>query len=130
MVEQFDTENFATLSNSDSMPDAENIDAASHIPPVHTKTWFHTGIYHGHHHVSDYFGGLVDGHDKGEYYREPEWRNDDIEAKKHLLDDTILPTGLTVDEEFDACRALKGVMLRQEVYCKDGTKGRTSVYRY
>ncbi len=88
MVEQFDTEEFATLSNSGSMPDAENIDEESHVPPVHTKTWFHTGIYHGRHHVSDYF--------VSEYYMEPDWVNDPEEAKKHLLDDTILPTGLTV----------------------------------
>ncbi len=122
MVEQFDTEGFATLSNSGSMPDAENIAAESHVPPVHTKTWFHTGVYHGRHHVSDYFSGLVDRNDRGEYYREPSWRVDDIEARKYLLDDTILPTGLTVDEEFEACRALNGSMLRQEIYSSDGTE--------
>ena len=38
-----------------------------------------------------------------------------------LLDDTVLPTGLTVEEEREACRALKGAMLRQEVYALDGT---------
>ena len=131
MVEQFDTEAFATLSNRDSIPKAENVDAESHVPPVYTKTWFHTGIYHGRHHVSDYFGGLVDGDDRGEYYREPAWRNDDIEARKHLLDDTILPTGLTVDEEFEACRALRGSMLRQEVLFQEMVqKKRTSVYCY
>ena len=62
MVEQYDTEEFATLSNSDNLPipDAENIEAASHVPPVYTKTWFHTGIYLGREHVSDFFGGLID----------------------------------------------------------------------
>ena len=34
----------------------------------------------------------------------------------------MLPTGLTVDEEREACRALKGAMLRQEVYALDGTE--------
>ena len=38
-----------------------------------------------------------------------------------LLDDTVLPAGLTVEEEREACRALKGSMLRQEVYALDGT---------
>ena len=33
----------------------------------------------------------------------------------------MLPDGLTVDEEREACRALKGAMLRQEVYALDGT---------
>ena len=39
----------------------------------------------------------------------------------HCLDDTVLPAGLTVDEEREACRALKGSMLRQEVYALDGS---------
>jgi hypothetical protein len=43
------------------------------------------------------------------------------EARALLLDDTIVPTGLTVEEEREACRALKGSMLRQEVYAADGT---------
>ena len=38
---------------------ADNIAAASHVPPVHTKTWFHTGVYLGRDHVSDYFAGLL-----------------------------------------------------------------------
>ena len=37
-----------------------------------------------------------------------------------LLDDTILPPGLTPEEAREACRALKGTMLRQEVYALDG----------
>ena len=53
--------------------------------------------------------------------REPAWRSNDAEARKRLLDDTILPEGLTVDEEREASRALKGSMLRQEVYAQDGT---------
>ena len=45
MVEQWDTEEFAALSASDAFPTGDNIDATSHVPPVLTKTWFHTGIY-------------------------------------------------------------------------------------
>ena len=41
------------------------------MPPVHTKTWFHTGVYLGRDHVSDFFAGLLDASDTGEYYREP-----------------------------------------------------------
>ena len=33
----------------------------------------------------------------------------------------MLPDGLTDEEEREACRALKGAMLRQEVYALDGT---------
>lgn len=120
MVEQWDTEEFATLSNSDAFPVGDNIEAASHVPPVHTKTWFHTGVYLGRAHVSDFFAGLLDARDQGEYYREPGLT--DPEVRELLLDDTLLPDGLTVEEEREACRALKGSMLRQEVYALDGTE--------
>ena len=117
MVEQFDTEEFAALSQSGSFPTGDNIDAASHVPPVHTKTWFHTGVYLGRDRVSNFFAGLLNATDLDEYYREPGLPN----PQSLLLDDTLLPTGLTVEEEREACRALKGAMLRQEVYAEDGT---------
>ncbi|NYT10461.1 MAG: hypothetical protein GKC09_11120, partial [Methanosarcinales archaeon] len=121
MVEQWDTENFAALSSSNAFPTGDNVDAASHVPPVYTKTWFHTGVYVDRNHISNFFAGLMDENDQGEYYREPAWRSNDAEARKRLLDDTILPEGLTIDEERGACRALKGSMLRQEIYALDGT---------
>ena len=73
-------------------------------------------------HVSNFFAGQLDAHDRGEYYREPAWEDNNEEAKKHVLADTLLPPELlTVEEEREACRALKGSMLRQEVYALDGT---------
>ena len=119
MVEQWDTEAFAALSASGDFPIGDNIDAASHVPPVHTKTWFHTGVYLGRDHISDFFAGLLDVQDEGEYYREPGLT--DAQARALLLPDTVLPPGLTLEEEREACRALKGAMLRQEVYALDGT---------
>jgi RHS repeat-associated protein len=119
MVEQWDTEEFAALSTSDAFPVGDNIDAASHVPPVHTKTWFHTGLYLGRDHVSDFFAGLLNGQDKGEYYREPKLA--DAQARALLLPDTVLPDSLTAEEVREACRALKGAMLRQEVYALDGS---------
>lgn len=119
MVEQWDTEEFAALTGDGSLPAANNIDAASHVPPVLTKTWYHTGVYLGRGHVSDFFAGLLDADDVGEYYREPGLN--DEQARALLLDDTVLPDGLTADEEREACRALKGATLRQEVYALDGT---------
>jgi RHS repeat-associated protein len=115
MVEQWDTEQFAVLANG-NVP-ADNIEAASHVPPVHTKTWFHTGVYLGRDHVSDYFAGQLNANDQGEYFREPSLS--DAEARARLLPDTVLPAGLTLEEEREACRALKGSMLRQEVYADD-----------
>jgi RHS repeat-associated protein len=119
MVEQWDTEEFAALTDGSDFPSATNIDAASHIPPVLTRTWFHTGVYLGRQRVSNYFAGLLSANDKGEYYREPGLN--DADAAALLLDDTVLPDGWSVEEEREACRALKGSMLRQEIYALDGT---------
>ena len=44
MVEQLDTEEFAALSKSTSFPTGTNVDRASNVPPVLTKTWFHTAF--------------------------------------------------------------------------------------
>jgi RHS repeat-associated protein len=121
MVEQWDTEEFAALAGGD-VP-ADNITPESHVPPVHTKTWFHTGVYLGRDHVSDYFAGLLTATDQGEYFREPGLTG--AEARAQLLDDTVLPANLTLEEEREACRALKGSMLRQEVCADDAGQGAT-----
>ena len=119
MVEQWDTEEFASLSSSDHFPTGDNIDAASHVPPVHTKTWFHTGAYLDRKVISNFFAGMAGEDEISEYYREPGL--DDRQARALLLEDTVLPDGLSTDEEREACRALKGSILRQEVYAIDGT---------
>ena len=118
MVEQWDTEQMAALAAAGNYPQGDNIADASHVPPVHTKTWFHTGIYLGRDHVSNYFAGLPDGTGQSDYYREPGLSSD--EARALLLPDTVLPAGLAFDEEREACRALRVSMLRQEVYADDG----------
>jgi len=119
MVEQCDTEEFAALNAVQQLSSAINFDASSHVPPVLTKTWFHTGIYFGGDRISKFFAGLLDDKDTGEYYREPGLKDD--QARQLLLDDTVLPPGLSLEEEQEACRALKGSMLRQEIYALDGT---------
>jgi RHS repeat-associated protein len=106
LVEQFDAEQFA--------PD----DDPWHVPAVTTRTWFHTGLYAGREHVSDLLAG--------EYYRPPALS--DSEAAALVLPDTVLPSGLTNEEAHEACRALKGSMLRQEVYALDGTDKETHPY--
>jgi RHS repeat-associated protein len=126
MVEQLDTEEFAALSESQAFPSGTNVEVSSHVPPVLTRTWFHTGVYLDRNHLSDFFAGLLDGTDAGEYYREPGLS--DAQARDLLLDDTMLPDGLTVEEEREACRALKGSMLRQEVYALDGTARESHPY--
>jgi hypothetical protein len=116
MVEQWDTEEIGSLAPSGGVgwgEGATNWDAAFQMPPVHTKTWFHTGTYLDREHISRQF--------EGEYYREPGLSDEEFRAQ--LLPDTTLPAGLTLEEEREACRALKGLMLRQEVYADDAPFG-------
>ena len=46
-VDQWATEEFATLSASTSFPQRSNEDQASNVPPTWTRTWFHTGAFFG-----------------------------------------------------------------------------------
>ncbi|HZF37508.1 MAG TPA: SpvB/TcaC N-terminal domain-containing protein, partial [Blastocatellia bacterium] len=126
MVEQWDTEEFAAMSESAAFPTGTNLDQSSHIPPALTRIWFHTGAYLDRDRISNFFGGLLDDRDAGAYYREP--RLNDVQARALLLDDTVLPAELTPEEEREACRALKGAMLRQEVYALDGAKKESHPY--
>jgi hypothetical protein len=71
MVEQWDTEEVGSIPDEEVSSTATNLDAASFVPPIHTKTWFHTGAYLDGVQVSNYFAGLLDAQDTGEYYREP-----------------------------------------------------------
>lgn len=112
MVEQWDTEEIGVLEEGE-FQDAVNIDATSYVPPVLTKTWFHTGAY--------LEGGKISRQFEHEYYREPNLTEAEYEAM--LLPDTLLPsTDLTAQEEREACRVLKGSVLRQEIYAMDGTE--------
>ena len=121
MVERWDTETIPALGPAPAGEPgaATNEDAASHVPPVHTKTWFHTGAWLDRDHVSDFHAGLRDDGDAGEYWREPGL--DDAAARALLLPDTVLPAGLADDEAREACRALRGALLRQETYALDGS---------
>jgi RHS repeat-associated protein len=114
-VDQLDTETFAALTASGNFPAGDNIDAASSVPPVLTKTWYHTGVY--------LEGGRISRHLAHEYYREGtaqrEVRLSHAQTRAMLLDDTILPERVTPEEGREACRSLKGSMLRQEIYALD-----------
>jgi RHS repeat-associated protein len=113
-VEQLDTEEFGSLTQKGGFSEASNENASFNVPPVLTKTWYHTGVFAG--------GGRVSRHLAHEYYREPH------ESSEMLLDDTILPSGLTAEEAREACRSLKGSMLRQEVYALDGAEESSRPY--
>ena len=108
-VEQWDTDEYETFKaegkKTFKVKATNDQGEESHMPPVYTRTWFHTGVYIDRKKISNFF--------ETEYYL------GDAEAR--LLDDTVLPEGLTLQEEREACRALRGQMLRQEVYAQDGT---------
>jgi RHS repeat-associated protein len=103
MVEQWDTEEIdIALNNATGYA---NLEASSFVPPVHTKTWFHNGAYLAEDRITRHF--------VHEYYK--------ADPQATLLPDTILPRGLSDEEQGEACRSLKGSLLRQEVYAEDGT---------
>ncbi|MFN8484247.1 MAG: SpvB/TcaC N-terminal domain-containing protein [Anaerolineae bacterium] len=112
-VEQWDTEEYR---HDDAFPQGEatNWDATSWTPPIRTRTWFHTGAFEAAAVSRQY------GH---EYWVEPALRPAARQAEREalLLPDTVLPPGLTANEAREACRALKGMALRTEVYAEDGT---------
>jgi RHS repeat-associated protein len=128
MVEQWDTEEIGTVPGDVDSSAVTNLDEASFVPPVRTRTWFHTGAYLDGSRVSRQF--------EGEYYREgdpslgaaaAEGLNDE-QRRAMLLDDSVMPVGLSAEDTGEAYRALKGSILRQEVYALDGTEAEDRPY--
>lgn len=128
-VDQWDTEELSSLSNSTSFPEPSNHDPSSNVPPTLTKTWFHTGAMFGESVSTKQF--------KQEYYSEGDFSDaiqvqDEAGLESMLLPDTILPEAillpdgtasdynLSYEEMREACRALRGSILRQEIYALDG----------
>jgi RHS repeat-associated protein len=112
MVEQWDFENIASVTTENSSEWA-NQAPEHHLPPVHTRSWFHTGI-------------LIDGNSittqyQHEYYMSGLTPSDP--SRQTLLPDSKTPSGLSYDEICEAVRALKGALLRQEVYSDDAPDG-------
>jgi RHS repeat-associated protein len=102
-VEQFDAESFGT-----PLAPAANADAAYRKPPVRTRRWSHTGrpspdggmssLY-----AADFFAaGAGPGPAR------------DLLARTRLAD-SVLPADVLPADQRDACRALKGMLLREEV---------------
>ena len=129
-VDQLDTEEFGALALPSSFPQPSNQDPSSNVPPALTKTWFHTGAFFGESRISKYL--------EHEYYSEGD-SSDAIsgltpaQLESMLLDDTVLPANallpdgtrtaydLSGEEMREACRSLRGSILRQETYALDNT---------
>jgi RHS repeat-associated protein len=123
MTEQWDTEELSTLGDVE-LTGLSNVDPASHVPPVLTRTWSHTGAF------LDIGGDLTAGYE-AEYWREPGLSEVDRAPSLplgHLLPETLLLADGSrlayrprTEELREAYRALKGATLRQEVYALDGS---------
>jgi len=116
MVEQWDTEEIGNVPEEQNSSLATNLDSATFVPPIHTKTWFHTGAYQK--------AGKISQHLAHEYYGAPRKTDADYDQKWKSFESTLLPDTvplpeLTPSEEREAYRALKGSMLRQEIYSDD-----------
>lgn len=130
MVEQWDSEELGALTAGGDFPAGSNIDQASYVPPVLTRTWFHTGFYADAARIGAGF--------RQAYYREANLGDaqaaamqlDDtaLPAALRLSDGTLLPYDLNPEEARQACRALKGSILRKEVYALDGSEAEGRPY--
>jgi len=118
MVEQHDTEELGVLLQGGAFPDAANVEVASHVPPRVTKTWFHTGIF-----VKT---GPISRHMENEYFRPDGLTDAQFDAL--LLPDTVSDPTWTAEERRQACRALKGSILRQETFALDGSDAQGRPY--
>ena len=108
MVEQRDTDERRDDTLFPAVP-ASNEDASSSVPPILTRTWIHTGAFPE--------AGVVSRQYRNEYWQEPALTPAARAAA--LIPDTVMPPVLTAEEMREAYRALKGSILRVEVYAED-----------
>ncbi len=113
LVEHWDTETFDDFDTSNLFSgEPDNSDKELHVPPVYTKTWYHTGSYHKE--------GLISRQFQEEYYQ------GDLQAA--LLPDSVIPDGSGQEDIYEALRSLKGQILRQEAYGIDGSASQDDPY--
>lgn len=112
-VDHFDTETFeryhdASLHPSDSFG---KVDQTMYSPPLETRTWFHQGS------IADGEGG---------------WKQSDFTKEFWGKDPSVLATlsfqASTATKSRDALRALRGRMLRSELYALDGSERQNRPY--
>ena len=114
-VDARDTESFVHAGEPSLFETGHRVeDERLHVPPVLTRTWFHTGAFLGR--------GALSRQLADEY-----WRGDP-HADAWELPDTVLPAGLSLFEAREAVRALAGTTLRVEVFAEDGTEDASNPY--
>jgi len=102
-VDQLDADSLPAQSGSGTFtsPPAGGPEFA--LPPVRTRTWYHTGAWFA---AEDIGSRLA-----AEYYH--------LDPQAAHLGRTLLPAGASPEELREACRALRGQVLRTEVYAED-----------
>ena len=126
MVEQWDTEELAALQASGELPEPTNIDAVLLRPArPHQDLVSHRRLL-GTRPCLRFLRRPARCPGQGRVL--PRARPHRCASETIASRDTVLPDGLTVEEEREACRALKGAMLRQEVYALDGTDKASDPY--
>jgi RHS repeat-associated protein len=122
-VDQWDTEELATLSQSGDFPQPVNENPSFTVPPIWTRTWFHTGAFFGE--------SVISKHMEEEYYLDGDsnFLQDTIYPADIVLpDETRIPYDLSGEEMREASRALRGSTLRQEIYALDGSDASARPY--
>ncbi|MEZ0109732.1 RHS repeat-associated protein [Catenulispora sp. EB89] len=100
---------FGYVEQRDALADATG---EADQPPAVIRRWQHTGWYRDSARITTQFAH--------EY-----WQG----GAGAALPDTALPPGLTPDEEREAARALRGRVLREEVYAEDGDASAANPYQ-
>ena len=115
-VDQFDTEFFDDFTGSSLHGDEaafDNNQGGFHVPPIETRTWFHTGIYFD-------LDRYVDHRELTRQYGSEYYQGD---AEAFLLDEHLFEQSDGAkgpgDTPHEAFRALRGGVLRTEVYGRD-----------
>jgi RHS repeat-associated protein len=94
---------FAYVEQVDAEAFTLGPDTTEFQPPTRTKTWFHTGAWLERETLET---ALANEYSKAI-------------PLNMLLPDTIIPSGMTIQDEREAMRTLRGNMLHQEVYADD-----------
>ncbi len=123
MVEHWDTEDLAVLGAAAGR--YANLDRTTDLPPVLTRTWLHTGVFPDEERVTRQYAR--------EYYHPPGGEGPQLPDTP--LPDTLRRPGepprpwrLSPTEAREACRALKGAPLREEIYALDGSEAQDRPY--
>lgn len=124
LVEQCDTESYDLFKKEDlhGKVSFENSSKEFHVPPVLTKTWFHTGAYDTEHLRDELFNHHKNKNSNLELSElfSDEYYNKD--PKAILLPNTVIESShgkIDLTSLSEAYRSLRGQVLRQEIYALD-----------